>query len=80
MTAGCIAGAVEATCVWPMEYIKVRYFVIHQCNTIHPSVVVHLSLSFVVFEKKNRRNSNFNQKPLEQSPNIRVWSQVLRIL
>lgn len=22
MTAGCIAGAVEATCVWPMEYIK----------------------------------------------------------
>ena len=24
MTAGCIAGAVEATSVWPMEYIKVR--------------------------------------------------------
>ncbi|CAJ1933543.1 unnamed protein product [Cylindrotheca closterium] len=24
MTAGCIAGAVEATCVWPMEYIKTQ--------------------------------------------------------
>lgn len=23
MTAGCIAGAVEATAVWPMEFIKV---------------------------------------------------------
>lgn len=23
MAAGCIAGGVEATCVWPMEYIKV---------------------------------------------------------
>ena len=23
MTAGCIAGGVEATAVWPMEYIKV---------------------------------------------------------
>jgi solute carrier family 25 citrate transporter 1 len=23
MTAGCIAGAVEASCVWPMEFIKV---------------------------------------------------------
>lgn len=24
LTAGCIAGAIEATAVWPMEYIKVR--------------------------------------------------------
>ena len=24
MTAGCIAGGVEATAVWPMEFIKVR--------------------------------------------------------
>lgn len=24
MSAGCIAGAVEATCVWPMEYIKTQ--------------------------------------------------------
>ena len=23
MTAGCIAGGIEATAVWPMEYIKV---------------------------------------------------------
>ena len=23
MAAGCIAGAIEATCVWPMEFIKV---------------------------------------------------------
>jgi hypothetical protein len=23
MTAGCIAGGVEATAVWPMEFIKV---------------------------------------------------------
>ena len=22
MSAGCIAGAVEATCVWPMEFMK----------------------------------------------------------
>jgi len=24
MSAGCIAGAVEATCVWPMEYMKTQ--------------------------------------------------------
>lgn len=24
MSAGCIAGGIEATAVWPMEYIKVR--------------------------------------------------------
>jgi len=24
MSAGCIAGAVEATCVWPMEFVKTR--------------------------------------------------------
>ena len=24
MASGCIAGAVEATCVWPMEYIKTQ--------------------------------------------------------
>jgi hypothetical protein len=23
LTAGCIAGGIEATAVWPMEYIKV---------------------------------------------------------
>jgi len=23
MTAGCISGGIEATAVWPMEYIKV---------------------------------------------------------
>jgi len=26
MTAGCIAGGIEATAVWPMEYIKVRIY------------------------------------------------------
>jgi hypothetical protein len=24
LTAGCVAGGIEATAVWPMEYIKVR--------------------------------------------------------
>jgi Mitochondrial carrier protein len=24
LAAGCIAGGIEATAVWPMEYIKVR--------------------------------------------------------
>lgn len=27
MSAGCVAGGIEATAVWPMEYIKVRSFV-----------------------------------------------------
>ena len=25
MSAGCVAGGVEATAVWPMEFIKVRF-------------------------------------------------------
>jgi len=24
MAAGCIAGGIEATCVWPMEFIKTQ--------------------------------------------------------
>jgi solute carrier family 25 citrate transporter 1 len=24
MASGCIAGGIEATCVWPMEYIKTQ--------------------------------------------------------
>jgi len=24
LAAGCIAGGIEATCVWPMEYIKTQ--------------------------------------------------------
>jgi hypothetical protein len=24
LSAGCVAGGIEATAVWPMEYIKVR--------------------------------------------------------
>ena len=30
LTAGCIAGAVEATAVWPMEFIKVGLKSINQ--------------------------------------------------
>jgi hypothetical protein len=26
MSAGCIAGGIEACAVWPMEFIKVRFF------------------------------------------------------
>jgi hypothetical protein len=26
MSAGCIAGGIEACAVWPMEYIKVSFF------------------------------------------------------
>ena len=43
MTAGCIAGAVEATCVWPMEFIKVR----RSSNTYMPKHRVMWKFCFV---------------------------------
>ena len=43
MTAGCIAGAVEATCVWPMEFIKVR----RSSNTYMPKHGVMWKFCFV---------------------------------
>jgi solute carrier family 25 citrate transporter 1 len=36
MSAGCIAGAVEATCVWPMEYIKTQLQLQSKAKGIKP--------------------------------------------
>jgi hypothetical protein len=36
MSAGCIAGGIEACAVWPMEFIKVSFFyffVVPKCRT-----------------------------------------------
>lgn len=35
MTAGCIAGGIEATAVWPMEFIKVRETSFGDCKDLH---------------------------------------------
>ena len=43
MTAGCIAGAVEATCVWPMEFIKVR----RSSKTYKPKLWSYMEVLFL---------------------------------
>jgi hypothetical protein len=31
LTSGCIAGAIEATAVWPMEAMKIRAYLLALC-------------------------------------------------
>lgn len=55
MAAGCIAGGIEATAVWPMEYIKVRVSVFLAVFLLRRNVCVcmceirSLSLLFTLF-------------------------------
>jgi hypothetical protein len=43
MSAGCVAGGIEATAVWPMEYIKVRSFSCNHGSASFSGILLFLS-------------------------------------
>ena len=73
MSAGCIAGGIEATAVWPMEYIKVRQQARRskqakisrrgECLCPHPSCIIIIVILF---------RPNYNYKPKPRARNCRI--------
>jgi hypothetical protein len=49
LAAGCIAGGIEATAVWPMEYIKVGWSIQKMKNLCCSSTTHYLLLCSCVF-------------------------------
>lgn len=68
MSAGCIAGGIEATAVWPMEYIKVRYFIF--CRRAECRTSLLFGFLFMLFCSLDRVTL------LEKDRNIAIFEAV----
>jgi hypothetical protein len=53
MAAGCVSGAIEATCVWPMEYIKTQL----QLNPKGAKLPYNGTISGLVYTVKTTGNT-----------------------